>query len=164
MDFNGLVGCAVPGSRHYRIPETEFQELVRGFQEADFFHIPRLDVTRVVFDAVVITVTYKDERRIHETVDAIRGLPRLTQLEKRLRAAANVERFLKPSLSLYQELLRSGWDVNTLGEDHENALTSALEQGTLIQCVFCCSMEPRSANEPLCLQPTHAIPHWWISC
>lgn len=62
-------------------------------------------------DATVIKVTYKDARRIHETVDSGRELPRLTLLEKQLRAAARMDRFLKPSVALYQELLNSGWNV-----------------------------------------------------
>jgi ankyrin repeat protein len=131
VDFRGLRGCAVPGVQHYRIPEAKFLKLVRTFQDAHFFNIPRLDIKRVVLDAGTVRLTYKDERRIHETVDAGRDLPRLTQLEKQLRDAAEVDRFLKPSVTLYQQLLGSAWDVNTLGEDHENALTSAVASGDL---------------------------------
>ncbi len=124
VDFHGLRGCAVPGVQHYRIPEAKFLELVRRFQDAHFFEIPRLGTAWK--DVSTIKLTYKDERRIHETVDANRGLPGLTRLEKQVREAAEVDRFLKPSVALYQELLGSGWDVNTLGEDHENALISAV--------------------------------------
>ncbi len=129
VDFHGLRACAVPGVQHYRIPEAKFLELVRRFQDAHFFEIPRLGTARM--DVSTIKLTYKDERRIHETVDANRGLPRLTRLEKQVREAAEVDRFLKPSVALYQELLGSGWDVNTLGEDHENALISAVASGDL---------------------------------
>ncbi len=124
VDFHGLRGCAVPGVQHYRIPEAKFLELVRRFQDAHFFEIPRLGTAWK--DVSTIKLTYKDERRIHETVDANRGLPGLTRLEKQVREAAEVDRFLEPSVALYQELLGSGWDVNTLGEDHENALISAV--------------------------------------
>jgi ankyrin repeat protein len=126
VDFHGLRSCAVPGVQHYRVPEAKFLELVRDFQDAQFFDIPRLDTTHVVVDAGRIRLKYEDERRLHETVDANRGLPRLTRLEKQLRDAAELDRFLKPSVALYQRLLDSGWDVNTLDEDHENALTSAV--------------------------------------
>jgi ankyrin repeat protein len=129
VDFHGLRGCAVPGVQHYRIPEAKFLELVRAFQDAHFFDIPRLNTKYVVFDAGIVKLTYKDERRIHETVDVGRELPRLTQLEKQVRDAAEVDRFLKPSVALYQELLGSGWDVNTLGDDHENALAPAVSSG-----------------------------------
>jgi len=129
VDFHGLRACAVPGVQHYRIPEAKFLELVRRFQDAHFFEIPRLGTAWM--DVSTIKLTYKDERRIHETVDANRGLPRLTRLEKQVREAAEVDRFLKPSVALYQELLGSGWDVNTLGEDDENALISAVASGDL---------------------------------
>jgi ankyrin repeat protein len=131
VDFHGLRGCAVPGVQHYRIPEERFLELIRAFQGAHFLDISRLDIGRTWMDVSTIRLTYKDERRTHETVDTGRDLPRLTQLEKQLRDAADVDRFLKPSVALYQQLLGSGWDVNTLGEDHENALISAVSSGDL---------------------------------
>lgn len=131
VDFHGLRGCAVPGVQHYRIPEARFRELVGAFQEAHFFDIPRLDTAHAWMDVSTILLTYKDERRIHETVDRFRDLPRLTRLEKQVRDAAEVDRFLKPSVALYKELLGFGWDVNTLGEDHENALISAVSSGDL---------------------------------
>jgi uncharacterized protein len=37
-----------------------------------------------------------------------------------------VGRYLKPSLTLYRRLVDSGWNVNTLGPDHQNALYSAV--------------------------------------
>jgi ankyrin repeat protein len=126
VDFHGLRACAVPGVQHYRIPEAKFLELVREFENAHFFDIPRPDTTHVWLDVDAIRLRYQDERRIHETLDVSRGLPRLTQLEKQVRATADVDRFLKPSVALYQQLLGSGWDVNTLGEDHENALIPAV--------------------------------------
>ena len=49
-----------------------------------------------------------------------------TLLEKRLRRAARVERFLKPSVEMYRLLLRDRWNVNTEGEDHENAVTASV--------------------------------------
>lgn len=131
VDFQGLRGCAVPGPQQYRIPETKFLELVRALHDTYFFDIPRLDTKYIWFDVDTITLAYKDERRVHETVDRNRRLPRLTQLEKQVREAAQVERFLTPSVALYQQLLASGWDVNTLGADHENALTSAVDSQNL---------------------------------
>lgn len=126
VDFRGLRGCAVPGLQQYHIPEAKFRELVRAFHDMYFFDMPRLETKYVSFDVDTTRLTYKDERRVHETVDGNRDLPRLTQLEKQVREAADAERFLTPSVALYQRLLASGWDVNTLGADHENALTSAV--------------------------------------
>lgn len=131
VDFHGLRGCAVPGLQQYRIPETKFLELVRALHDTSFFDIPRLDTKYIWFDVDTVTLAYRDERRVHETVDRNRRLPRLTQLEKQVREAAQVERFLTPSVVLYQQLLASGWDVNTLGADHENALTSAVDSQNL---------------------------------
>jgi ankyrin repeat protein len=149
VDFHGLAGCAVPGDWHYRIPETQFDDLLRAFREADFFNIPRLDIDHVAFDVLVRKVTYKDERRIHETVDVVRQLPPLTQLEERLRTAADVDRFLKPSVSLYRELLASGWNINTLGENHENALTAAVERSDLDSVSFLLQHGAKVSEEAL---------------
>jgi hypothetical protein len=86
----------------HRIPAAKFLELVRAFQDAHFFDISRLDTTHAWMDVSTIRLTYKEERRIHETVDSFRDLVRFTQLEKQVRDAAEVDRFLKPSAALYQ--------------------------------------------------------------
>lgn len=106
VDFHGLRGRAVPGLQQYRIPEAKFLELVRAFRNAHFFDIPRLDAKNAWFDVDTIRLEYKDERRIHETVDRNRQLPRLTELEKQVREATQVERFLTPSVALRRMLLR----------------------------------------------------------
>src|SRR5260370_18536987 len=43
-----------------------------------------------------------------------------------MKTATEVDRYLKPSLILYRRLADSGWDVNPLGPDHQNALFSAV--------------------------------------
>jgi ankyrin repeat protein len=131
VDFHGLRGCAVPGLQQYRIPEAKFLELVRAFHDAYFFDIPRLDTKYVWHDVDTSILTYRDARRVHETVDRNRQLPRLTHLEKQFHEAADVDRFLTPSVDLYQQLFASGWDINTLGADHENALISAVDARSL---------------------------------
>ena len=70
-------------------------------------------------------LVYRDEVKIHEVVDAGRPLPAISQLEKEFRNTTHIEKYLTPSVALYQELVKSGWNVNTLGEDHENALVPA---------------------------------------
>jgi ankyrin repeat protein len=129
--YECVAECAVPGERHYRVPEERFRELVQAFHNSGFFAIPRTDPRRAVTDVTVIRLTYRDERRIHETVDGMREVPRLTSLEKRVKAATEVDRYLNPSVGLYRDLVNSGWDVNTLGPDHRNALFSAAVFGDL---------------------------------
>ena len=124
-------GCAVPGIQDYRVPEATFQRLVSAFRESGFFKIPRLDTSRVVFDGTVVRLTYKDEEGVHETVDDGRKIPVLGRLEKQFREEVRVEPWLRPSLSGYQALVNSGWDVNTVGEDQQNGLTSAVFAGDI---------------------------------
>jgi ankyrin repeat protein len=122
--------------QHYRIPESEFRELVRAFHDSDFFDIPRLDTTRVVLDVTVLELSYRDERGVHETIDDDRQLAKLTELEHRVRAAANLDKFLKPTVAAYQQLLKSGWNINSVGEDQENALTDAVLSNDLEKVKF----------------------------
>lgn len=61
------------------------------FHDAGFFRIPRTDPKRIFEDVTVVRLTYRDERRIHEVVDARRQIPRLTELEKRMKAATDVD-------------------------------------------------------------------------
>ncbi|HXA51200.1 MAG TPA: ankyrin repeat domain-containing protein [Candidatus Acidoferrum sp.] len=126
VNYECLGSCAVPGEQHHLVPTQRFQDLVREFHDAGFFAVPRTDPSRMVADATVVRLTYRDERRIHEVVDVERHIPRVTQLENRMKTATEVDRYLKPSLILYRRLVDSGWDVNTLGPDHQNALFSAV--------------------------------------
>jgi ankyrin repeat protein len=119
-------GCAVPGEQHHLVSTQRFQDLVQAFHDARFFAIPRTDPSRIFLDATVIRLTYRDERRIHEVVDVERHIPRVTDLENRMKTATEVGRYLKPSLTLYRRLVDSGWNVNTVGPDHQNALFSAV--------------------------------------
>jgi hypothetical protein len=135
VTFIGQRACAVPGEQQFRIPEEEFDELVRAFRDEDFFSIPRLASPPVV-DGGLITVAYRDNRRIHETVHTGKPPSRLALLEARLRRAARVEDNSRPSLARYQALVRDGWDVNTVGTDRENALLAAVTAGDLSSTRF----------------------------
>lgn len=126
VNYECLGSCAVPGQQHHLVPAERFRELVLAFYDSGFFKIPRTDPKRIFEDVTVIRLTYRDERRIHEVVDSRRQIPRLTELEQRIKAATEVGRYLKPSVTLYRRLVDSGWDANTLGPDHENALFSAV--------------------------------------
>ena len=125
VNYECLRGCAVPGEQHHVVAPQRFQELVQAFHDAGFFAIPRTD-GRIVVDATVVRLTYRDERRIHEVLDVDRRIARVTDLEIRMKAATDVDRYLKPSVTLYRRLVDSGWDVNTIGPDHRNALFSAV--------------------------------------
>lgn len=126
VNYKCLGFCAVPDEQHHLVPAIRFQELVQAFHDAGFFAISRTDSNRIVEDATVIRLTYRDDRKIHEVVDALRHIPQVTDLEDRMKTATEVERYLKPSIALYRRLVDSGWDVNTLGPDHQNALFSAV--------------------------------------
>ena len=126
VNFECLGSCAVPGEQHHLVPPERFQELVQAFHDAGFFDFPRTDPSRFTADATVIRLTYRDERRIHEVVDIERHIRQVTDLENRMKVATEVERYLKPSVALYRRLVDSGWDVNTLSTDHQNALFSAV--------------------------------------
>lgn len=126
VNYECLRGCPAPGEHHHLVPSERFPTLVRAFQEESFFHIARTDPSRFVFDVPVFRLTYRDERRIHEVVDDNRQDQRLRKLETQFKALTEVDHFQKPSVSLYRTLLNEGWDVNTLGRDHQNALSTAV--------------------------------------
>ncbi len=125
VTFFGREGCAVPGEQQFRIPASEFRDLVDTFHNAAFFSIPR-QVGEWFSHGTVVQLRYADDRRIHETRRTGEGPSRLHLLEKRLRRAARVERFLTPSVEMYRSLLRDRWNINTEGQDHENAVTASV--------------------------------------
>jgi hypothetical protein len=125
VNLFGLSGCAIPGEFHFLVPEVAFSGLLREFEKARFFSTPRLDPRYGGPDALVKRLVYRDEFRMHEVVDAGRPLPAISDLEKTFLKTTQVERYLKPSVDLYRELVKSGWNVNTLGQDHQNALLPA---------------------------------------
>jgi len=120
-----LARCAIPGEHHYRVPEAVFPALLAEYDGAGFISAPRLDGGSIQSDVLVKRIGYRDETKIHEVVDAIRNRPALTTLEKDIRELTQADRYLTPSVNLYRELIQSGWNVNTLGQDHENALVAA---------------------------------------
>jgi len=126
VNYECLGDCVVPGEQHHLVPAQRFGELVQAFHDAGFFGIPRTVPSQNLEDVTVIRLTYRDQRKIHEVVDGLRQIRQLTNLEKRMKAVTEVDRYLKPSLALYRRLVDSGWDVNTLGFDHQNALLSAV--------------------------------------
>jgi ankyrin repeat protein len=126
VNYACLGSCAVPGEQHHVVPAQRFRELVQALRDARFFAIPRTDGHGINEDETVIRITYRDDRRIHEVVDGGRNNRQITNLANRLKTATEVDRYLKPSLALYRRLVDSGWDVNTLGPDHQNALFSAV--------------------------------------
>jgi hypothetical protein len=129
VTFHGLAHCAVPGVSSSRIPTEEFVALRQAFEAAGFFAAPRI-LPGGIIDATQITLAYRDDRRVHETIRIGQKDPGLTALADRMRRAARVDdALLSPSLAKYQELDRNRWGVNTLGEDHQNALTAAVWGG-----------------------------------
>ncbi len=127
VGFFGIAGCGVPGEQVVRVPPSTFTELRKAFDDARFFEIPRIADDRMIADAGAVTVSFRDDRRVHETIDMGRESPQLKQLQQRLRAAAQVvDEFIRPSIATYDRLLKSGWDVNIVGTDGENALTTAV--------------------------------------
>ena len=137
VTFHGLAGCAVPGERSYRIPAEDFLALQAAFHERRFLEQPRTVPRRVTPEGHFI-LSYRDDQRVHEAVRVGQEDPPLSSLRERLKRAARAERLLTPSLAKYQELAqnRGGWDVNTLGEDHQNALTATIWGGDLASAQF----------------------------
>lgn len=82
--------------------------------------------------ARLLTIGYRDGRRIHETLIDSSDNPRLLALARQLRTAGNVERFFAPARDLYEELLKTGWNVNSTGElDGRPALECAARVGSV---------------------------------
>lgn len=119
-------GCAIPGEQHYSVPQQRFREVLKEFYFKNFLAIPRVDESRFVSDVPINRLVYRDERYNHEVVDVGRNDSRVKSLEKQMVEATGVERYWKPSVALYQQLLDSGWAINTLDEDGENALFVAV--------------------------------------
>src|SRR6188508_1698487 len=109
--FHGISGCAVPCESSYRIPAEEFTELLRHFHAAGFFERPRT-LPWTVTDSTRVTVAYRDDQRIHETVRLGQPDPALTALAERMRLAARADALMSPSLAKYEALDRARWDVN----------------------------------------------------
>lgn len=132
--YQGLRNCGVPGTQLLQISEERIQELIRGFHDADFFSIPRIPKTS--YDPWGVTLAYRDSLRIHEVVDYRRDNPKLVRLEEMMRKAVDVEKYLKPSVQVYRDLVASGWDVNTPGEDRGTAIAHAAQQQDLESVTF----------------------------
>jgi ankyrin repeat protein len=125
VEFHGLGGCALPGTHHYTIPDTEWKALVERVRSSDFFSMSRLGPT--AYDVLYHTITYRDARRIHEVIDAARNDKQLNELEKAMRTAGHVEPWIEPTPELYRKASAKGWDINSRNEDGWTALQCAVE-------------------------------------
>jgi hypothetical protein len=137
VTFHGLAGCAVPGISSYRIAAVDFAALQTAFHDRRFLEQPRTVPRRVIPEGHII-LSYRDDRRVHEAIRVGQEDPALSSLGERLKRAARADALLTPSLAKYQELARNrwSWDVNTLGEHHENALTATIWGGDLASARF----------------------------
>jgi ankyrin repeat protein len=111
-EFECLGGCAVPGRQTIKFSREQMAGLAAALDKADFFRIPR-EVGGCI-DCGITTITYRDEKRIHEIVDVgFARLPALADLQSVLHAAAKpFEMFATPNRANYAALLDAGWKPN----------------------------------------------------
>lgn len=159
VTFVGKRACPVPGPQTFRIPAAEFGELVRSFHSLNFFAIPRKP-GKFFIDGGLTIVTYRDGRRIHETVRSAQPPPALVELETRLRRAARADERLQPSLEKYQALVAGGWDVNTLDDSHDNALIATITAGDLASTRFLVSRGARVSDDAARLAASRPEPEF----
>ncbi len=127
--YQGSTNCGVPGVQIKQISEQIIRQLVSAFTDSGFFNLPR--ILRHDPDPWGVTLCYRDDDRIHEVVDTTHQNPTLVKLEALLRDSAKIEDYLYPTVEVYRQLVASGWDVNTEGDDRENALSYAVSRQDL---------------------------------
>jgi len=112
VEFECLGGCAVPGRQVIKFPKEQFAPLLAAIRAAGFFYLPRR-VGRCI-DCAIATVTYRDERRVHEVVDlGLSRIPALAEIKTRLRDAAKpLDMYARPIRANYAALLDAGWNPN----------------------------------------------------
>lgn len=111
-EFECLGGCAVPGKQSQLFSRTDFAVLVSEFEAASFFETPRLTPLRCS-DCDTVTLTYRDEHRIHEVVGVGSDQTKLAALSQRMFEAASVfDKYATPTVEHYKALLDDGWDPN----------------------------------------------------
>jgi hypothetical protein len=106
--------------------DEDFRNLVDAFTKAKFFEIPRIDPHAPAVDVDKVTVTYRDQDRMHEVIDRDRKIPQLKALEELIRNTVGFKRFWKVSLDTYKTLVAAGW--SPAGSD-ESALAIAAGAG-----------------------------------
>jgi ankyrin repeat protein len=128
VDYTCFKACAVPGRLHHTVLPQRVRDVMTEFYANNFLAIARTDPSRrMVSDVPIIRLSYRDALRSHEVIDIDRSDVNLRALKQHLVSAAGVERYRTPTILLYQQLLDSGWDINTLSDgEHENALFGAV--------------------------------------
>jgi ankyrin repeat protein len=135
--FQGLSGCGVPGAQMLNLSEEAVRDLIQGFHDIDFFNMPR--VPKASSDPYGVTLTYRDNLRIHEVADYRRDNPKLVQLEDRIRKTVDIEKFISPTVEVYRQLVASGgwaWNLDTADEYSQTALTYAARNQDLESVQF----------------------------
>lgn len=102
----GLADCAIPGEYYYQIPVGHFEALLREIDDTHFFSIPKLKIRASVADAPIKRIAYSDDVETHEVIEAGLPRPQFQRLEESFRKLSEVDRYLRPSVALYSDLLR----------------------------------------------------------
>jgi hypothetical protein len=93
-----LQHCAPARELIERIPVDRAQAVFEALDQGGFFRMPRVDVSAPQREhAGLNTVTYRDEKSIHEVTDAERRLPAIVAA---IRAAFDVTKVITPADSL----------------------------------------------------------------
>lgn len=118
VTFVCQAGC-LPGTTIYRVDPTAFTEWRRVLDAAQFFSIPREDLSAVPSDrGAVVQIFYRDGPRQHDIM-RLGALPAsLASVPDLVRKLTRIDLVISPSLASYRELVRLGWRPNTdaLGE------------------------------------------------
>jgi hypothetical protein len=121
-EFECLGSCTVPGRQLIKFPKEQFANLIAALEAARFFGLPR--VVGGCTDCGIVTVTYRDQRRIHEVVDrGFAKIPVLKELQARLRETAKpFDLYAKPTRANYAALLEAGWNPNQDLDDQDGTM------------------------------------------
>lgn len=132
--YEGLEGCGVPGVQPLSLTEGAVRDLIRTFHDIDFFSMPR--VPRPSSGPWGITLTYRDDLRVHEVVDYYGDNPKLKRLQEQMRKAVDIEKYLEPTMEVYRNLVAAGWEVNTADTRGQTALAHASRKQDLASVRF----------------------------
>jgi ankyrin repeat protein len=127
--YECFAGCALPEQLQYRVPAARFTDLLKAFRAMPHSPGSQQAPHAVVADRASISFVFRETGAPDQVIDLDHHDPLANDLVIQLKAATEVDRYLKPSVTLYRQMVATGWNVNTIASDHQNALFSAVAAG-----------------------------------
>ena len=120
------------------VPNEGLEERVlEAFRNDPILSERAIDIGGIGEDTIELAGWVNTEEEAEHAVVLARGVPgvetvvnriAIGDLEQRIRAVLPIKQYVTPGIAQYEQMMAEGWNLNSVGEDQENAVTTAIDR------------------------------------